>query len=630
MKRYLPWGVLFAALFVFAARVPAADNDGQDDLDKATEKKLSAETIDDLSEVLKLCESAMKKGLSTANNQFANDLYTSTLLQRGTVLTQAVFDRHNGINPRAKQLREMALADLDKVVTRDQKSGTAFLMVAKLQALPGGDREKALKAAEQAVSLINKTEEPALAAAALVVRATVLDDPKREEEDLVEALKLKPDDQEALRARVVFYIGQKKFEPALSDIEALIRADGGNPRLYELRGSILFQLKQSEKAIESYNKAIQLQPGDVGPYISRARARAQMKDTKGALEDFETALKIDPESIGVRLARARVYQQAGDLKSAKADVEAALKIRPDLPDRIQAEALLASIAADAGDIDEAIAECEKLLEIMPKNPNLLMEIGMLYQFSKRSHKAIEKYTEAIANSEKKNELLYRNRGDAYLNIGKHAEAIKDYEEAIKLKPDDSGILNNFAWVLATSPDDKLRDGKRSVEMGLKACQLTQYEQPHILSTLAAGYAESGDFDNAQKWSAKAVELAARTPDNAEIREQLQKELDNYKQHKPTRELLSEDEASAKQKKKAGDDSSNGDKPEEKKTDEAKKSDEKKSDDKKPDEKNTDDKKSADAKSDDAKKPAEAKKPDDAGKPDEPKKAEDSKEGDAKQ
>jgi tetratricopeptide (TPR) repeat protein len=601
MKRYLPFTLLFAALFVFAGRISAGENDGQDDLDKATEKKLSSESLDDLSDVLKLCESAMKKGLSPANTQFANDLYTSTLLQRGTVLTQAVFDRRNGaINPRSKQLRETALADLEKVVTRDPKSGTAQLMIAKLQGLPGGDREKALKAADQAVTLINKAEEPALAAAALVVRASVLDDPKKEEADLVEALKLKPDDLEALRTRALFYIGQKKYEPALTDLDALIRAEGSNPRLFEVRGMVLFQLKQPEKAIESFNKAIQLQPGQVGPYIARARARSQMKDTKGALEDLETALKIEPDSIAVLLARARVYQQTGDLKSAKADVEAALKNRPDLPDKIAAETLLASIAAGAGDIDEAIAESEHLLEIMPKNPTLLFQIGILYTLNKQSRKAIEKFTDALANSEKKDFNLYRHRGDAYLNVGKHAEAVKDYEEAFKLKPSDSGLLNNFAWVLATSPDEKLRDGKRSVEMGLKACQETRFEQPHILSTLAAGYAESGDFENAVKYSTKAVEVAAAQPDTADIKEQLQKELDSYKQKKPVRELLTEDDAAKS-------------KPKDKKPADADNSSDKKKPDegKKPEE--------GSSKANDPEKPAEAKKPDDAKNADDAKK-----------
>ena len=587
MKRCLPFALLIASMFVFAAHVSAAENGGQDDLDKATEKKLTSQTLDDLSEVLTLCESAMKKGLSPANTQFANDLYTSTLLQRGTILTTAIFKPKDGTDPRWKQLREAALADLDKVVTRDPKSGAAELMIAKLQALPDGDKTKALKAAEKAVALIDKTDDPAAAAAALIVRATVLEDPKKQEDDLDAALKLQPDDEEALRTRAVLFIGEKKFEPAMADLDALIKADAKNPqpnpRLYEVRGMVLFQLKRADDAIKSFDKAIKLEPGQVGPYVQRARLRAEQKDTKGALEDLRTALNIEPDSPAVLLARARVYQQAGDLKAAKADVEAAMKNHPELPDLIDARALEASISAGAGDFDEAISELEELLKIMPKNGELLYQIGVLYQMSKQSAKAIEKYNDALAYSEAKEKFdIYRSRGDAYLNIGKHVEAVKDYEEAFKLKPDDPGLLNNFAWVLATSPDDKVRDGKRAVEMAKKASQATDDKAPHILSTLAAAYAETGDFDDAIKWSSKAVEIAsadpAAEPDADAIKEQLQKELDNYKNKKPTRELLTEDdEAKARQKKK-------DDKKAQEQKVEEKKGDEKKPEGKKPDEK----------------------------------------------
>ena len=93
-------------------------------------------------------------------------------------------------------------------------------------------------------------------------------------------------------------------------------------------------------------------------------------------------------------------------------------------------------------------------------------------------------------------------------------------------------LNNLAWVLATSPDDPVRNAKRSLECGLKASELTKYEKPHILSTLAAGYAESGDWETAIKWSSKAVELGVGEED---VDGQLKKELEGYKQKKPWRE-----------------------------------------------------------------------------------------------
>jgi hypothetical protein len=92
------------------------------------------------------------------------------------------------------------------------------------------------------------------------------------------------------------------------------------------------------------------------------------------------------------------------------------------------------------------------------------------------------------------------------------------------------VLNNLAWVLATSPDDKLRDGKRSIELGTKACEVTEYKQAHILSTLAAGYAETGQWDEAVKWSKKAVEAG-----EGSMKEQLEKELASYQEKKPWRE-----------------------------------------------------------------------------------------------
>jgi len=99
------------------------------------------------------------------------------------------------------------------------------------------------------------------------------------------------------------------------------------------------------------------------------------------------------------------------------------------------------------------------------------------------------------------------------------------------------VLNNLAWVLATSPDENLRDGKRAIELATKACELTEYKLPHILSTLAAGYAETGNFQTALKWSQKAVELGSE-----DQLEPLTKELESYQAKKPVRELLTEPQA----------------------------------------------------------------------------------------
>ncbi len=69
----------------------------------------------------------------------------------------------------------------------------------------------------------------------------------------------------------------------------------------------------------------------------------------------------------------------------------------------------------------------------------------------------------------------------------------------------------------------------------KACELTEYKQAHILSTLAAGYAETGDFASAVKWIEKGLEIA-----DEKMKEPLEKERESYRAEKPWRELLSGD------------------------------------------------------------------------------------------
>jgi tetratricopeptide (TPR) repeat protein len=136
----------------------------------------------------------------------------------------------------------------------------------------------------------------------------------------------------------------------------------------------------------------------------------------------------------------------------------------------------------------------------------------------------------------------RGRGDAYLSLGEHAKAVADYEQAIEIKDQrnepDAGTINNLAWVLSTSPKPEVRNGKRAIELGTRACELIKYDESYAVSTLAAAYAESGDFEKAREWAAKAVELGEK--EQSESLDNLRRELEGYQKNKPWRELLSED------------------------------------------------------------------------------------------
>jgi tetratricopeptide (TPR) repeat protein len=280
-----------------------------------------------------------------------------------------------------------------------------------------------------------------------------------------------------------------------------------------------------------------LEPEAIGPLLQRARIWAIEGNREEALADIDRAIDIDPENTAALLLRARIFQQAGDTDAALADVETILEDKPDTAGAIELRGL---IAAEQKDYAAAIRDFRKLAARDPDDAAVIGQLGMLYLAAKQPREAIRRFTRALEIDED-NFPCRRGRSDAAISIGDHAAALADLEKAMALEPDDSGVLNNLAWLLATSPDDAIREGKRAITLALKACEGTEWEEAHIISTLAAAHAETGDFEAARKYSKQAVEKAG---EDDEVKEQLAAELASYEAGKPWRERQTTEEADA--------------------------------------------------------------------------------------
>ena len=90
------------------------------------------------------------------------------------------------------------------------------------------------------------------------------------------------------------------------------------------------------------------------------------------------------------------------------------------------------------------------------------------------------------------------------------EAIQNYRQALAVDSNNPEALNNLALILATADKPKLRDGREAVRLAIKAVELTDSRKPIMIGTLAAAYAEAGQFTNAVKMAKTAVALAAVT------------------------------------------------------------------------------------------------------------------------
>jgi tetratricopeptide (TPR) repeat protein len=183
-----------------------------------------------------------------------------------------------------------------------------------------------------------------------------------------------------------------------------------------------------------------------------------------------------------------------------------------------------------GKTEEALKDYAEAIRLRPKAGSWHANRGLIYMGAKKLDEAIADFTTAIDLTE--NETAFLNRGLAYSRKKEYAKAAADYAAAIERNPDSAVGHNQLAWLLSTAPDEKSRDGKRAIDAAKKACELTGHKNGGYLDTLAAAYAETGDFDKAVEWQEKAVQAG-----DIPIRDlgAARKRLELYKQKKPYRE-----------------------------------------------------------------------------------------------
>jgi tetratricopeptide (TPR) repeat protein len=244
-----------------------------------------------------------------------------------------------------------------------------------------------------------------------------------------------------------------------------------------------------------------------------------------AYNHFTTLVRREPKNGQAIRGRAAVWQELGELDRAINDMNEAIPLAPTAWNYLYRGILW----KQKQDHDKAIEDFGQALRLSPR-------YGSAYSHRALSHIQKKDYEAALTDAD---EAVRLNPRDAWAYIARASawRGKKDYEKAISnlrqatsVQPDSSDAKNSLAWFLATCPEADFRDGEQALELATKACEQTQWKVASHLDTLAAAYAETGDFEQAEKWQQKAFDLAAPRE-----KEKYQPRVKLYRDKKPYRD-----------------------------------------------------------------------------------------------
>ncbi len=365
------------------------------------------------------------------------------------------------------------------------------------------------------------------------------------------------------------------------------RADGGGRASFEQRGARdrLFKSLQRLAVIESRRgdnqaaarharAALDLEPDDPGARMAYQNALVDAGDVDQVRAEVESALAADPGDVAARVRLAELLDSEGQTEAAADELGRAVEQSPDDvdlrylygqllgkldrlaaameqfaavvdrdPRHVEAHGILAVAAVRSGYPEAAAAHYRAILDVAPRDVDALYGAAQVAAGTGRLDEAVKRYRSLLEHDP--NHAAGRHElGLTLLRSGPEG-ALEGTEHLRRAYVEDERLLargNDLAWTLATDRDAGRRDGQLALIIALELNAVAGGTEPALLETLAAAYAETGDFDAAIRTIETALEAIrggtgrqqAAPADRERLLELLNRRLEQYRQGVPVR------------------------------------------------------------------------------------------------
>jgi tetratricopeptide (TPR) repeat protein len=271
---------------------------------------------------------------------------------------------------------------------------------------------------------------------------------------------------------------QGQMDRANAEAARAVEVDPSNSIARGSHALSLRELGRDEEAIKEAERAIELDPNDSAAHLDLA-VSVQRNDAERAIVEGRRAIELGPEnSLAYQflmdcLFESHRHNEASDLGREWLVVS---------PYDVNAHSALASATAATGDL---VSAAQQLGYVMMLRPG-----------AEQAHAQVR-------------QIL--------LSLAKDPDGSQRLRDIAVNAPDSPRMLDELAWLFATYPDSKSRDGTEAVRLAERACALTERRIPALLDTLAAAYAEAGDFPRAISTAEEALNRARSSGDNDAVK-----------------------------------------------------------------------------------------------------------------
>ncbi len=441
----------------------------------------------------------------------------------------AVWDNGKAIKPHwVDSIYVIERAEQGRLLIREDGRHAQRGWVASRDVVPVNQAELFFSAAIQADS---RKAFPHLMRAAVRIHFKQFD---RALADLDATLRLDPRCTAALDARAGVHSYRDHRDLAFADINRAIEIEPSTCCLFFTRAILngKFHKEKRELALADINRAIQLDPSDPYSLVYRATVNRERHKYKEAVEDSRKAVKLRPQDPAIFLTSVLMMAASGEIREAREVLTARLKEHPGRELAYKCYISLAFLDAHRWNPFSPMSDLEQAIVVDPaKEDAYLLRSSINYRRG-LGRKAMDDLNTAVRVNPA-NAFSYEGRASIRYDWREYAAALADMETAVRLAPENAQFHERLALVLATCPDGKIRKGKEAVVQATRACELSEWKTAHFLDSLAAAYAEAGDFRSAIATEQKAIGMLPKYDWHEDA---YRESLGRYKENKPSYRL----------------------------------------------------------------------------------------------